>query len=304
MLQLNSLKMVEKPKEEIPRWKYEKKAFPNGMASYWIGWKKKGCHPDDEKFLSVPKTLIVKFDKELKCDNENISALNEWRVTKFSYSSNLPKLCEELNFFETLYDQEGELIAALFRIKYMIDVDNVSYTIKNFDAFKDFCYKTIFTPSMKEKITRMIDENYLDDIEAENIRNMKNPDLLSIMQRKKKALEFLNVHVKAMLEISFGIKILSSIVNHFLVMRSINVQKNLDYFYRFYIDMFSVFEHDFEIYNKIYSYVENKIASSFNFNRSIFEQQEITACNNNNHAMVSLLIIAGNFLRAYYTKLS
>ena len=36
----------------------------------------------------------------------------------------------------------------------------------------------------------MIDENYVDDIEAENERNMKNPDMLSIMQRKKKSLEF------------------------------------------------------------------------------------------------------------------
>ena len=95
------------------------------------------------------------------------------------------------------------------------------------------------------------------------------------MQRKKKSLEFLNVHVKAMLEIAFGIKILSFIVNHFAVMRSINIQKNIDMFYRFYIDMFHVFEHDFDIYNKIYAYIENKVNSSYNFNKSIFEQQEI-----------------------------
>jgi hypothetical protein len=251
MLQINALKHIEKPKEELKRWKYKKHSFPNGMSSYWIGWK---LFPDDAKFFSVPKTIIIKFDKELAhLNNENISALNEWKVTKISYSGWLPKLCEELNFFETMYDPEGELIAALFRIKYLIDVDNISYTMKNFDAFKDLCYKTIFIPSIKEKIVRMVDENYVDDIEAENIRNMKNPDMLSIMQRKKKSLEFLNVHVKSMLEIAFGIKIVSFIVNHFAVMRSINIQKNLDIFHRFYIDMFKVFEHDFNIYNKIYA---------------------------------------------------
>jgi hypothetical protein len=162
-------------------------------------------------------------------------------------------MCEELNFFETMYDPEGELIAALFRIKYLIDVDNISYTMKNFDAFKDLCYKTIFTESIKEKIVRMVDENYVDDIEAENSRNMKNPDMLSIMQRKKKSLEFLNVHVKSMIQISYGIKILSFIVNHFAVMRSINIQKNIELFHRFYIDMFSVFDNNFDIYNKIYA---------------------------------------------------
>lgn len=296
MLQINALKPIEKA-QEIPRWKYKKHSFPNGASSYWIKWK---LYPDDARFFSMPKTLIIKFDKELShVDNENIAALNEWKVSKLSYSSYLPRMCEELNFFETMYDQEGELITSLFRIKYLIDVDNISYTMKNFDAFKDLCYKTIFTPSLKAKITKMIDENYVDDIEAENIRNMANPDMLSIMQRKKKSLEFLNIHVKAMLEISFGIKILSFIVNHFAVMRSINIQKNIDLFYRFYVDMFDVFEHDFNIYNKIWSYIENKVNSSYNFNKSIFEQQEIEGKDKSIiiNQLMSRNVIIDNFIK-------
>lgn len=266
MIQINALKPTDKA-DEIPRWEYKKHAFPNGKESYWIKFK---CYPDDMRFFCLPKTMIIKFDKELShLDNENISALNEWKVTKLSYSSYLPRMCEELNFFEVMYDKEGELITSLFRIKYLIDVDNYSYTMKNFTAFKDLCYKILFTDTMKEKITRMIDENYIDDIEAENSRNMQNPDMLSIMQRKKKSLEFLNDHVKAMLQISFGIKILSFIVNHFAVMRNINIQKNIEMFYDFYIDMFKVFAWEFNIYNKIYSYVENKVNSSYNFNRVI-----------------------------------
>ncbi len=296
MLQITALKPMEKPKE-IPRWKYKKHEFPNGASSYWIKWK---LYPDDARFFSLPKTMIIKFDKELShVDNENISALNEWKVTKLSYSSYLPRMCEELNFFETMYDQEGELITALFRIKWIIDVDNISYTMRNFDAFKDLCYKTIFTPSMKEKIARMVEENYVDDIEAENVQNMRNPDMLSIMQRKKKSLEFLNVHVKAMLQISFGIKILSFIVNHFAVMRSINIQKNIDLFYKFYIDMFHVFDWDFDIYNKIYAYIENKVNSSYNFNKSIFEQQEIEGKDKSIiiNQLMSRNVIIDNFIK-------
>ena len=296
MLQINSLKPIEKA-QEIPRWKYKKHAFPNGAASYWIKWK---LYPDDARFFSLPKTMIIKFDKELDhIDNENISALNEWKVTKISYSSYLPRMCEELNFFETMYDEEGELITSLFRIKYLIDVDNISYTMANFAAFKDLVYKTIFTNSIKEKIIRMIEENYVDDIEAENMKNMQNPDMLSIMQRKKKSLEFLNVHVKAMLQISFGIKILSFIINHFAVMRNINIQKNIDIFYDFYIDMFNVFEFDFNIYNKIYAYVENKVNSSYNFNKSIFEQQEIEGKDKSIiiNQLMSRNVIIDNFIK-------
>lgn len=295
MLQVNALKpieIVEKP----PRWPYKKHAFPNGASSYWIKWK---LYPDDERFFSAPKTMIIKFDRELSQTNEHISALNEWKVTKLSYSTYLPKMCEELNFFEAMYDTEGELIASLFRIKYLIDVDNVSYSLANFEAFKDLCYRTLFTPSLKAKITRMIDENYVDDIEAENIRNMKNPDMLSIMQRKKKSLEFLNDHVKAILEVSFGIKILSFIINHFCVMRSINVQKNINLFHQFYIGMFDVFEHPFNIYNKIYSYIENKVNSSYNFNRSIYEQQEIEGKDKSIivNQLMSRNVIIDNFIK-------
>ena len=272
MLQVKALKPIQQV-EEVKRFKYKKHSFPNGASSYWIKWK---INPEDEKFFSLPKTLIIKFDKELEhIDNENISSLNEWKVTKESYSRYLPKLCEELNFFEALYDIDGELISSLFRIKYLIDVDNISYTMKNFNAFKDMVYKTIFTDSMKEKLFRMVEENYVDDIEAENKKNMKDPSLLSMMQKKKKSLEFLNIHVKSMLLIAFGIKILSFIINHFCLMRNINIQKNIMIFCDFYLDMFEVFEFDFNIFNKLYSYVENKVSSSYNFNKPIFSQQEI-----------------------------
>ena len=267
LLQLKTIPLQEK-QDNLPRWKYVKHFFPNGKSSYWIRWK---LYPDDARFFPAFKSLVIKFDNELShLGNENISALNEWKVTKLSYASYLPKMCEELNFFETMYDQEGELITALFRIKYLIDVDSVSYTMKNFDAFKDLCYKTIFTDSMKEKILRMVEENYVDDIEAENLKNMSNSVLAGIVSRKKKSLEFLNVHVKAMIAISFGIKILSFIINHFAVMRSVNIQKNIEVFYKFYIDMFSIYDFDFDIFNKIYSYIENKVNSSWNFNKVIF----------------------------------
>jgi len=273
MLQLNAVRHTDEPQKPIKRHPYKKHSFPNGKSSYWIKFK---LNPEDAKFCSLPKTMIVKFDKELNIkNNENISSLNEFRVTKVSYSTFLPKMCEELNFFEVLYDKEGELIASLFRVKYLIDIDNTTYTIKNFDAFKDMVYKTIFTPSLKEKILLMVEENYTDDIEAENLRNMSNVEMLSIMQRKKKSLEFLNVHVKAMLAISFAIKILSFIINHFCVMRSVNIQKNRDLFYRMYYDAFYIYDFEFDVYNKLWAYVENKVNSNYSFNRRIFIQQLI-----------------------------
>ena len=202
------LKKHTEEKEVIPRWKYKRHSFPNKKSSYWIKWK---LYPDDAKFFANGKVLTIHFDKELmQFNNENISALSDWKVTRSSYYQHLPFICDELNFFEIMYDKDAELITALFRIKYLIDVDNYSYNESNFNSFKDLCYKTIFTDSFKDKIKTMIDDNYVDDIE-EDMNKIDNPDILTIMQRKKKSLEFKNEHVKAMLMISFGIKILSFI---------------------------------------------------------------------------------------------
>lgn len=95
------------------------------------------------------------------------------------------------------------------------------------------------------------------------------------MQRKKKSLEFLNEHVKAMLCIAYSVKMLSFIINHFCIMRSINVQKNIHIFHDFFIDAFELFEYDFNVYNKLYAYTDSKVSSSYNFNKPIFSQQEI-----------------------------
>jgi hypothetical protein len=278
MLKLQTVVQLKKPDQEkkvIPRWKYKRHSFPNGKKSYWIKWK---LYPDDAKFFANGRSMIIDFNKELNLDNINIDCINEWKIGRSSYYQHLPFMVEEFNFFETLYDKDGELIAALFRIKYLMDVNSTEFTDENIKTFKDLCYKTLMTPSMKEKIKLMIDENYVDDIEENT--EQTSPDILTIMQRKKKSLEFKNEHVKAMLMISFGIKILSVIISHFFVTRGLVLAENQHLFYDFYKDMFKEFDFDFSIYNKIYSYIENKVNSSYNFNKSIYEQQEIEGLNN------------------------
>lgn len=273
MLKLQTVASIKRPDQEkkiVPRWKYKRHSFPNGKKSFWIKWK---LHPDDAKFFANGRSMIIDFNKELNLDNINIDCINEWKINRSSYYQHLPFMVDEFNFFETLYDKEGELIASLFRIKYLMDVDSTEFTAKTFGTFKDLCYKTIMTSTMKEKIKQMIEENYVDDIEENN--EQTSPDILTIMQRKKKSLEFKNEHVKAMLMISFGIKILAVIISHFCVTRGIVISENQHLFYDFYKGMFKEFDFDFSIYNKIYSYIENKVNSSYNFNKSIYEQQEI-----------------------------
>lgn len=266
MLQIKDLKPVEEVKE-VKRWPYVKHSFPNGKESYWIGWK---IHPDDEKFFPANKGIYIRFDKELNhLGNENISAMNEFKVTRKSYVYRIEDICDALNFFETMYDKEGELITALFEVKCLVDVNEYYYPLKSYPAFIKKVYDTIFTPTMLKKIQLMVEENYADDIEIDE-SDGKDINQLTVIQQKKRSLAFTNDQVKAMLEVSFCTKILAFIVNHFLVMRSVNVQKNLEYFYNAFKPAFDLFEHDFNVYNKIYAYVESKIAMKVSYNKAIF----------------------------------
>ena len=68
--------------------------------------------------------------------------------------------------------------------------------------------------------------------------------------------------------------------------------------------MFHVFEFDFDIYNKIYAYIENKVNSSYNFNKSTFEQQEIEGKDKSIiiNQLMSRNIIVDNFLKMTMPK--
>ena len=77
------------------------------------------------------------------------------------------------------------------------------------------------------------------------------------MEKKHlESLEFTNQHIKILLRISFGMKVIAPILFHYVSINVIKLDKDSDLIYRFYRKLFDIFSDNVNIYNKLFTYVE------------------------------------------------
>ena len=110
------------------------------------------------------KLFICHFDRVFG-HTKKLSVYNRFIIAKESYINQLDVITNYTNFFINNYDFENELPMAYLKIKYALD-KNKLYNQDNMNAYIDFLYEVLFTDTMIEKIVRMVEENYLDDIES------------------------------------------------------------------------------------------------------------------------------------------
>ena len=218
------------------------------------------------------KIFVCHFDKIF--NQPNLKPLCNFIITKSSYINQLPIITRYINFFMNCYDEENDLATAYLKIKYALDKEK-KFNETNRQALIDLIYEILFTPRMCEKIVRMVEDNYLDDIEkgdADGKYKKGNKEYLE-------SLEFTNEHIKILLRISFGIKIMSPILFHYFTINNLNKAMDkdamADVIYQFYQGLFPLFEGDCNMFNKLFVYCKAKVLDSVAHNSKIFEQREI-----------------------------
>ena len=182
------------------------------------------------------KLFICHFDRVFG-HPKKLSVYNRFIIAKESYINQLDVITNYTNFFINNYDFENELPMAYLKIKYALD-KNKLYNQDNMNAYIDFLYEVLFTDTMIEKIVRMVEENYLDDIESpteEKSQYLKNN------KKHLESLEFTNQHIKILLAISFGMKIMSPALFHYIQLNNIKLEKDTEIIYNFYKKLFSIF---------------------------------------------------------------
>jgi len=250
-------------KNKLPdKYGYQSHKFPHGFENYFYKWT-----PFEEDILFVPmkNKVTISFDKLL--GKPEFQVLNNFIITKHSYSNNLDIICEDLNFFSALYDRDHELVLGLFRLKFLIDNQNKS--VDNFDKFKSIVYETVVSENIKKKISLMVEENYAHDISI---------DMKSLtIGKSRNILEFTNDHVKCILKSAYVIKILAIITSHYLAINGIKSTSTSYklYFDDMYIAALNLFSDKYDIYTKTLMYIESKIKDSMNHNKPIHSQREI-----------------------------
>ena len=182
------------------------------------------------------KIFVCWFDKVFQ--EPKLAKLNKFYIKKGSYENQLDIITKYINFFINEYDTDHELINAYLKIKFETDVKH-TFTEENMDAYISFLYEVIFTDSLIEKINQLVEDNYLDDIEANSEEKRKK-----YMKNEKKhleSLEFTNQHIKILLRISLAMKIMCPALFHYHAINTIKIEKDSDNIYRFYRPLFQIF---------------------------------------------------------------
>ena len=231
---------------------------------------------DAERFVKQDdlndKIFVCRFD--MIYDEPAYARYNKFHIKKGSYENQLPLICEYINFFINNYDTDHELISAYLKIKYELDKVDANgksiryYTADNMQAYIDLVYELLFTKSIVEKINRMVEDNYLDDIETEN--DIRRKAYKKNEKKHLESLEFTNQHIKVLLRVSIGMKFMTPVLFHYTSVNDIKLDKTTDTIYLFYRRLFDIFGHVFkhtdEAYirhDKNYFYVWNKTTEYF-----------------------------------------
>lgn len=218
-------------------------------------WKTKKHKKDDVIEKVSKQALEIRFDKLF--DNDELKSLNTFIIKpKQAYYNNTELYCPYLNYFIKFYDDDKELLTAYLKLKIMCD-RNKKYPK---EVFLDDLYSYILSDEMRDKIERMVDDNY--EVQLTPKRNFK-----------KNSIKFDDIHGKVLLSIGMAIKMFIPIVSHYIFINGI---KDTDKFlYECFEPVFNYFGTEINLYNKLYEFILDKLNKLKKKNKGHYNRVEI-----------------------------
>ena len=159
-------------------------------------------------------------------------------------------ICEQINFFTALYDDDNDLITAMLAAKYITDSE--TYTIATFDQYYHVLYDTLFPPRTMEKILKMVEENDVGD------------DTVGLFP-----LDFL----RDMYVVSFMIKVMHIFIEHFIISTGNSPKDLYELFARAFTHAMNQINP--RMYILLYNYVNKNVLQSISSNANIYDMQAV-----------------------------
>jgi len=225
--------------------------------------------PEDVIMRYLGPQIIVNFEALFPGD------VIDPAIQIFQLRSKRPEIqnliCEQINFFTALYDDDNDLLTSMLVAKYK--TDSQTYTIATFDEFYKDIYDTLFPPRTLEKIEKMVSENNVGD----NVVGLFPVDFTHDMYK-----------------VSFMIKIMHIYVEHFILSTG-NVPKDL---YELFARAFTHIMNNINpnMYILLYNYANTRVLQTIASNQAIYEMRAIdgvTAPTTTQHLMRKTLICDG-----------
>jgi len=201
------------------------------------------------------KLMLIPFD--IIFNRDSAKTLNTFVIKKESYVRKLSEITHYINYFIRFYDTNNELLLSYLKLKYLIDDKKRKI---NTNAFTMMLYTILFTKTMQDKISRMVEDNCYIDLASKDGK------------KYTESLEFNKDHAKIMMKISMSMKIMIPVLFHYI--NSNNLSKETDLF-KYYEQLFDMYSDDIDIYNKLWLYTLAKINKNYSHNKQIWTQREV-----------------------------
>lgn len=180
-------------------------------------------------------------------------------------------ICEQINFFTALYDDDNDLITSMLVAKYITDSE--SYTIATFDEYYHKLYEILFPQQTMDKIKKMVEENDVGD------------DTVGLFP-----LDFL----RDMYIVSFMIKVMHIFIEHFIISTGNSPKDLYELFARAFT--YAMNQINPNMYILLYNYVNKNVAQSISSNANIYDMQAVegvTAPTTTQYVMRKILLCDG-----------
>ena len=175
-------------------------------------------------------------------------------------------ICEQINFFCALYDEDNDLITSMLIAKYLTDSEQ--YTITSFDEYYKTLFDILFPPGTIEKIRVMVEENNVGD----DVVGQFSPDF-----------------VRDIYIVSFMIKIMHIYIEHFIISSGNSpkdmfelsaraftyIMENIDPAKNYISDPDERMTAKRAMYINLYNYVSKSVSQSVTQNSNIYDMQAL-----------------------------
>lgn len=186
--------------------------------------------------------------------------------------------CHYLNYFEKFYDQDRELLAVYYKIKFLIDYEPAY----NVDAFIYDLKRYILYSNIYYKVDNMNNDNYNINL---TYRNKRNPGL-----------QYTNAHGLILMKISMLSIMVIPLVTHYIYVNKISNSNN------FLLGIYDILLHmhgEVDIYSKLYETATSNISKSGENHQPLWEMQDIRGNNITTHSLYCVNNIILNIIPKY-----
>ena len=159
-------------------------------------------------------------------------------------------ICEQINFFTALYDEDNDLITSMLIAKCVTDSEQ--YTIKTFKEYYEQLYDILFPPRTMAKIQRMVEENDVGD------------DVVGL---------FPSDFLRDMFIASFMIKVEHIFIEHFIISTGNSPKDLYELFAKAFIHICNSINPN--MYVLLYNYVYSSVEQNVKTNNNVYDMQAI-----------------------------